>query len=167
MNDRYHCLDTDNKLIWNFRDIGHIVRHISEGKGSQKRILIILNETGVVTQSELTQRLGIQPGSASEVFGKLENAGLIVRTPNEADRRTTDIHLTEEGKAQAEIAAQQRVQRHNAMLACLSQEEKETLLSLLEKIEAYWKSQPHERDGKHEHHEHRKGHGRRDEFHQG
>ena len=47
-----------------------------------------------MTQKALTARLGVQPGSASEVLNKLEQAGLILRTPSETDHRTTDIHLT-------------------------------------------------------------------------
>lgn len=66
MPDRYDKLDTNNKLIWTLRDIGHTLRSIFEGKSSQKRILIVLYESGTVTQSDLTQHLGIQPGSASE-----------------------------------------------------------------------------------------------------
>ena len=34
MIKRYDFLDLNNKLIWNFRDIGHTMRNISEGKGS-------------------------------------------------------------------------------------------------------------------------------------
>lgn len=49
MNDRYGSLDQNNKLIWNLRDIGHTMRQIPEGKGSQKRILILLKETGGMT----------------------------------------------------------------------------------------------------------------------
>lgn len=168
MNERYYSLDLDEKLIWNFRDIGHIMRYILEGKGSQKRILLILKETGVITQSELTQMLGIQPGSASEVFGKLENAGLILRSPNNVDRRTTDIQLTEAGKEQVEMITVQRKQRRDAVLSCLSEQEKETLLSLLEKISSDWEKHPHECDerhkdhGPHKGHAHHEGHGHHD-----
>ena len=102
MQDRYHTLDINNRLIWNFRDIGHTMRRISEGRGSQKRVLIVLRETGIITQRELTQRLGIQPGSASEVIGKLEEAGMLIRTPSETDRRTADISLTEAAQVPAE-----------------------------------------------------------------
>ena len=84
------------------------MQHISEGKGSQKRILMILKENPGITQRELTRHLGIQPGSASEVLGKLESAGLIRRTPSEIDRRTTDITLTEAGAALGREAAMAR-----------------------------------------------------------
>jgi len=136
--ERYSKLDRDNKLIWNLRDIGHIMRTVSEGKGSQNRILIVLSELGSTTQRELTEYLGIQPGSASEVIGKLESAGWIVRKPSEKDRRTTDITLTKEGKAKAKEAASARKKRHEEMFACLSEDEKENLLVLLEKLNDNW-----------------------------
>ena len=141
MIKRYDSLDMNNQLIWNFRDIGHTMRHISEGKGSQKRILMILEEADGMTQRELTRWLGIRPGSASEVIGKLEAAGLITRTPSETDRRTTDIALTKEGKAAAEKARRQRNERHEQMFDSLSGEEKAALLSLLEKVNAAWDQQ--------------------------
>lgn len=141
MKRGYQDLDKNNRLIWNFRDISHTMRRISEGKGGQKRILILLLEDGATTQSALTQRLGIQPGSASEVLAKLEHAGLIRREPSAGDRRTTDVLLTDEGRAAAEEARQQRMLRHDQMFACLSEDEKDSLLAMLEKINAAWAQQ--------------------------
>lgn len=136
----YDTMDMDKKLILNLRDLGHMLRFLYEGKGSQKQILIILQEAGNMTQRELTKRMGVQPGSASEVIRKLENAGLIQRTPSTADRRTTDIHLTKSGQVQAEDAARQRKIRHQEMFSCLSETEKDNLLALLEKLNGDWNS---------------------------
>lgn len=130
----------NEKLIINLRDISHMMRMQYEGKASQKRILIILNESGSLTQKELTERLDIQPGSASEILSKLENSGLITRTQNETDRRTTDIRLTDAGTELALEAAMQRKNRHEEMFSCLTSEEKMTLLSLLEKIHKDWEN---------------------------
>ena len=94
----YQATDINDKLIMNLRDLGHIMRFLYEGKASQKRILIILNELGIMTQRDLTEHLGVQPGSASEILSKLENAGLIIRSQNETDRRTTDVSLTDTGR---------------------------------------------------------------------
>lgn len=138
MNPRYDILDKGNRLIWNFRDIAHTMRQTSEGKGGQKRVLIILRESGSMTQKELTDRLGVQPGSVSEVLGKLEAAGLIRRVPNGTDRRTTDICLTEAGEVAAEEAYTQRQQRHQQMFSSLTDQEKDQLLLLLEKLNADW-----------------------------
>ena len=138
MNIQYGSLDQNNKLIWTFRDIGHPMRQISEGRGRQKRILILLRETAGMTQKELTARLGVQPGSASEVLNKLEQAGMILRTPSETDRRTMDIRLTPDGEAAAKEASAKRAERHEQMFAVLSAEEKADLIALLEKINAHW-----------------------------
>lgn len=155
----YEREDVNGKLVINLRDISHTLRDLSEGRGSQKRVLILLLEAGPITQRELTQRLGIQPGSASEVIAKLENAGLLTRTGSEADRRTVDVILTEEGSRQAEEAKAQRDGRHGEMFSALSQEERAQLLELLEKVNRDWESRyadrqrhPHGPHGKHEHH---------------
>lgn len=153
MKNRYDMLDVNNKLIWNLRDIGQTMRRTAEGRGSQKRILIVLRESGRITQRELTQRLEIQPGSASEVIGKLEAAGLLTRTPSPADRRTADICLTAAGLAEAEKAAAQREERHESMFSCLSDAEKSVLLGLLERVNASWDAQ----FGEDEHQNLRKG----------
>lgn len=152
----YQAADENEKLIINLRDLGHMMRSQYEGKASQRRILIILSEEKTITQRDLTKRLGIQPGSASEILSKLESAGLICRTQNETDRRTTDVTLTDEGRELAAQALAQRQKRHTEMFSCLSEEEKQELLSLLEKVSADWRERyrgsghgPHERHGHH------------------
>lgn len=132
--------DINDALIINLRNLSHIMHRLYEGKGSQKRILILLNQSGPVTQRELTRWLGIQPGSASEVIAKLELAGLLVRTPSPADRRTTELSLTDAGKEHAAQAAGQRSLRHRQMFSCLTEEEKQTLLALTDKVYASWKA---------------------------
>lgn len=148
----YNAADNNDKLIFNLRDLSHTMRFLYEGKGSQKRILIVLNEVGSITQRELTERLGIQPGSASEVIAKLESAGLIARTMSESDRRTMNIELTEEGKKLAYEALEQRKRRHEEMFFCLSEEEKNLLLSLLEKVNADWEKRYQGDMENHDHH---------------
>ena len=156
--DREKQADINDSLILNLRDLSHTMRSLYEGKGSQKRILIILDEIGgTITQQKLTERLGIQPGSSSEVIAKLENAGYITRTPNETDRRTADISLTETGKIFAAEARKQRIRRHEQMFSCLSDEEKNQLLSLLEKINKDWeKRYQNVADHRKHHREHRR-----------
>ena len=164
----YQSTDTNDKLIINLRDLGHIMRFLYEGKASQKRILIILNELKTITQRDLTEHLGIQPGSASEILSKLESAGLIIRTQNEMDRRTTDVRLTDRGRELAAEALAQRQKRHEEMFSCISEEEKQDLLSLLEKIYADWRIRycedgHHESRGHHGDHGHHRKHEHHDE----
>ena len=136
--ERNPAANINDKLIMNLRDISHTMRSLYEGRGSQKRILIILHEVGKITQRALTERLGIQPGSASEVIAKLESAELITRTPSESDRRTADIQLSDKGRELASQAVNQRRCRHEEMFSCLSEDEKMELLTLLEKINTDW-----------------------------
>lgn len=138
MFSEYEDLDRINRLIWNLRDIGHVMRQITEGKGSQKRVLIVLLESGPVTQTALTQHLHIQPGSASEVLGRLEEFGFIRRTVNNTDKRTVIVSLTEAGILEAKEALRQREKRHSEMFSAFSEEEQEELLMLVEKLTADW-----------------------------
>ncbi|MCI9078533.1 MAG: MarR family transcriptional regulator [Lachnospiraceae bacterium] len=131
------------------------MRYLYEGRGSQARILIVLAENGSITQKELTERLGIQPGSASEVLMKLENNGLIARTASKSDRRTTEVSLTEEGMRKAEEAAKTRALRHEEMFSCLSPDEKDILVRLLEKINQDWEVRYRDRQKHHNHGGHR------------
>lgn len=163
----YHAADMNDKLIINLRDLNHKMRLLYEGKASQKRILMILNESETITQRDLTERLGIQPGSASEILSKLESAGWILRTQNEADRRTTDISLTDSGRELAAEALAQRKKRHEEMFSCLSEEEKQELLSLLERVCEDWRirygqKENEQEHGPHHHGHHHDGHGRRE-----
>ncbi len=149
--EHYHAAGINDKLIINLRDLNHIMRLLYEGKASQKRILIILNESEIITQRDLTERLGIQPGSASEILSKLENAGWILRSQNEADRRTTDICLTDSGRELAAEALAQRQRRHEEMFSCLSGDERQELLSLLERVCADWRARYGEKGKVHGH----------------
>ena len=135
----YRASSPNDLLIFALRDVSHVMHVLYEGKGSQKRVLMVLQELGApITQRELTERLGIRPASASEVIAKLESAGCIVRTPSPSDRRTAEITLTELGKARASEARAQRARRHEEMFSCLTDEEKAALLGLLAKVNADW-----------------------------
>ncbi len=164
----YQLADTNGKLIINLRDVGHMMRGLYEGRGSQQRVLIVLSEMGgAATQRMLTERLQIQSGSASEVVGKLESAGYIVRTVSEADRRNVEVALTEKGREAAEEAKRQREKRHEEMFLCLTETEKEELLVLLEKLSSDWEKRFPSAGAHFEHHHGRDGHHRphgHDEF---
>lgn len=133
----YESLDIDDKIIRRLRNLSHHLR-FHEGKGSQNRILIILYKHGEMTQKDLTEKIGIQPGSASEVIKKLESSGFIERTISCKDHRTTDIKLTDAGRLTAMDAIKKREKHHHEMFASLSSIEKTNLLFLLEKLNDNW-----------------------------
>lgn len=136
-NPRYAAEDANGKILTLLRVLGHMGHHLDAG-GGQGRILSILRENGEMTQRALTEQLGIQPGSASEILGKLEKAGLLIRTPNPADRRTVDISLTEAGAARAAEAEEKTNGRREDLMSALTEEEKAALLPMLEKLCTAW-----------------------------
>jgi len=98
------------------------------------RVLDILSENDGLRQQQIAELLDIRPQSASEAIANMEHAGLIRRETDEQDRRSSRVYITPEGKArQAELLAQ-RVENARRVLAPLSEEEKQTLLALLEKV---------------------------------
>ena len=133
---RYQKDDVNGKLVTLLRVLGHVGHHM-DAKGGQGRVLSLLKE-GEMTQRELTEKLGIQPGSASEIIGKLEKGGCLIRTPSLTDRRTADISLTEEGARRAEEHIARTQARREEMFSALTDEEKANLLQLLEKLYADW-----------------------------
>lgn len=121
--ESYEKLDTDGKLFALIQALGHAGRFRFDERGGQSRALRLLPEQGSMTQRELTERLGIQPGSASELVGKLERAGLVARTPSQTDRRTADVALTEAGRARREQrAAMEERQRSGLFAVCQDRE---------------------------------------------
>lgn len=128
----------EEKLLYNLRRLNHIMHFRTEKKGGQNRILEILERNGSMVQRDLTERLGIQPGSASEILGKLEAGGMISREPCETDRRTQIVALTEQGRTQVEKTVKKRHATEEAMLDCLTFEKKQLLLSLLEELSTDW-----------------------------
>ena len=150
-DESYRDSVISERLFLNLRNTGHVLHFLSEGKGGQKRALIILNKHEKMTQRELTEKLRIQPGSVSELLSKLEEKNWIVRTQNEEDRRNVDIVLTDEGKEQAVVALEERNQLHEDMFTSLSMEEKEQLLGLLEKLNTDFDAKYREKHHKHHH----------------
>lgn len=131
-------MDRNEKLVHNLWNVHHKMRRLHDGKSSQNRILIILLEHETMTQRDLTEHLHIQPGSASEILFKMEQAGLIVRIPNKSDQRTSDVLLTQKGNDLALVSVEHRKKLYEKMFICLTAEEQDTLSFLLEKLQMDW-----------------------------
>lgn len=105
----------------------------------QEKILHILMEHGEISQKELQELLGIQPGSMSEIAAKLESKGLVVRGRAEVDRRKILLSLTEEGRTWLSRQGEDYVRRRRAELfSALTPEEQQALGVLLEKLCVDW-----------------------------
>lgn len=97
-------------------------------------ILDLLCKNDGLRQQQIAEMLDIRPQSASEAIVSMEQAGLIRRETDEQDRRSSRIYITPEGQQrQAELLAR-RVENARQVMAPLTEEEKKTLLALLEKV---------------------------------
>ena len=99
------------------------------------RLLVLIGKSeGGVRQKDLLEKVHIGAPAMSELINKLEDDGYIVRTVDPADRRATLLSLTEKGAARAAEVEDERALRFKSAFAALSDEEKEALSAILDKL---------------------------------
>src|SRR3954469_4215846 len=87
------------------------------------------------SQQALADRLGIPPSRMVAKVDALEEAGLVERRTDPADRRVRGLHLTRKGRGLLERAAQIAVDYEGQLCAELDKEEREQLIDLLQKLQ--------------------------------
>jgi len=63
----------------------------------QIEVLTVLSRSTSCSLGEIVSALGVSYAAASKMINRLEDKGLVTRSINEMDRRSTDIHLTQKG----------------------------------------------------------------------
>ena len=99
----------------------------------QALVLSILAGREALSQRELQQMLGIQPGSLSELLSKLEAKGFLTREKGE-DRRGNLLRITDAGRA----AIPQAEETEDDPFAPLTAEEQDRLAGLLRTLLTRW-----------------------------
>ena len=87
-----------------------------------------------VTMSELSRLLLVSNGNATTVVDRLENDGLVRRTPSETDRRTVFVALTPEGLRQFEGLATQHEAEVGRLFANVSEADLDILTDILKRM---------------------------------
>ncbi len=105
--------------------MGRAARH------GQGRLLSMLGRMDGASQKDLAEALGLRPASVSELIDKLEQAELVSRRPNEGDKRSFNVFLTEQGRASAAEAEAGRREFAAELLCDFTEEEREILSNLL------------------------------------
>ena len=110
--------------------------HGPRGGGmSREHLLVIISEFPEgIRQKELAEKAGINASSTSEVVSRLEDDGYLIRTIDENDRRATVLKLTEMGAVRADEIRNERENFLNEFFSKLTEEEKQTLSDLLDKL---------------------------------
>ena len=129
----------EEKLLHALRRCGNYMKHGAERRSGQFRVLSILAAAGgSAVQSDLAQQLDVRRASISEILTKMEARGLIVRSKDENDKRQLTVSLTSEGEQVLEEDREYRREDPAKMFAVLSEEERQQLRGLLEKLLGSW-----------------------------
>ena len=88
------------------------------------------------SQQELGGRMGLDPSGLVGAIDELERMGLVERRRDPADRRRNAVGLTEEGTATLRKARRVVTESARELLGALDDDEVETLVALLAKVEA-------------------------------
>ncbi len=128
----------EDHIIKNLMFCAHFLRRNTEAKGSQRRVLFILQKRGPMTQKELLDDMNVRASSMSELVGKLLSKGYITKEKSEADKRNYNISITEEGRAA--LAEMQQAHRENMteLLSDLDEDDRVQLAALLAKLQEHW-----------------------------
>jgi len=63
----------------------------------QVEVLTVLSHSAFCCIGEIASAFGVSYAAASKMVNRLEDKGLVTRSINEMDRRSTEIHITEKG----------------------------------------------------------------------
>jgi DNA-binding MarR family transcriptional regulator len=94
---------------------------------SQLSALTSLQLAGALTPRELADVERVQPPTMTKIVGKLEERGLVARTPHPTDRRQVILAATEEGRAVYAQFEKARNEWLALQLAELTPEDRDTL----------------------------------------
>jgi DNA-binding MarR family transcriptional regulator len=94
---------------------------------SQLSALTSLQLAGALTPRELADVERVQPPTMTKIVGKLEERGLVARTPHPTDGRQVILSATEKGRETHAQFEKARNEWLAAQLASLTPDERETL----------------------------------------
>jgi len=100
----------------------------------QARVITMVAMKEGINQKDLAFLLGIRPQTLGEMLRRLEERGLVERKKSEADARAIQVYLTDEGRARAQEIAERRALAAADLFSVLTDEEKEQLASILDKL---------------------------------
>jgi DNA-binding MarR family transcriptional regulator len=132
---RHHAVLAWLRLARVFQQIDSRSERFFRGQGLNTAQFDVLAKVGAasgITQQELADALLVTKGNISQLLGKMEQDGLIVRRQ---EGRVNCLSLTERGRAKfAEVVPQQEALIAD-LLAPLTEDEQRDLLRLLRKLD--------------------------------
>ncbi len=90
---------------------------------------------GPIAMKDISEKMFVSRANITGLVDKLESKGLVKRTGQDQDRRTTLIELTPKGKSVQDRVSSKYVKFMHDSLSALSEDEKETLRRVLAKLQ--------------------------------
>ncbi|MFF9345578.1 MarR family winged helix-turn-helix transcriptional regulator [Streptomyces sp. NPDC014734] len=97
-------------------------------------VLAATAEYGPVTQADLGRRLAVDPKDMVGILNHLQQTGLVLRTPDPADRRKNAVTVTPEGTAVLARCGALAEAANAELLAPLTRDEQNQLMALLTRV---------------------------------
>ena len=102
---------------------------------AQTHVLLYLHDHGGQSlQRELTGHMRVKPSTMNGVLDRMEEKGLVRRSISGRDARRRILTLTDKGEEEQTAFQQSYLDAEEAMVRGFSQEERETLLRLLDRV---------------------------------
>ena len=101
---------------------------------AQVPVLMILAEEGSLSQKDLVARAAIEQPAMVGTLNRMEGAGLVARSRDPGDGRSSIFALTEPGRAQLETMWQAAMKGNDIALAGFDDDERQQLLSMLRRV---------------------------------
>ncbi|MGK5732652.1 MarR family winged helix-turn-helix transcriptional regulator, partial [Streptomyces sp. URMC 124] len=114
---------------------GNLLRKLGLYPG-QELLMMLLWESGPQRQSELIKLLGLDPSTVTRMVQRLEQTGLVTRSPCPGDRRAVLVETTAAGEALRKEVEQVWQELEERTLAGLAEDDRKELTRLLSHLEA-------------------------------
>jgi DNA-binding MarR family transcriptional regulator len=98
-------------------------------------ILVMLRDSGPMSQQDLGERLHVDPSNLVNFLNPLEEGGLVVRRRDPADRRRHIVEITEEGSKRVPACDGPIEALENELFAGLSADDRRQLQRILGEIQ--------------------------------
>ncbi|MQW75739.1 MarR family transcriptional regulator [Nocardioides sp. dk4132] len=104
---------------------GRVRHHLARRAGLSETELLALDHlsTGVRGPAELARLLDVSTPAATGIVDRLERRGHAVRRAHEADRRRTEVHMTQSGRVEVRAQLEPMIGAMHDLDAEFSQEE--------------------------------------------
>ncbi len=115
------------------QELKNVVEPFGITVGEEPYFMELIYEEGI-TQEELTRRVNVDKAATARVVKSLEEKGLLIRKPDENDKRSKRLYLTDNAKQKYDPMSA-KLQEYNKLLTRrLSEDEYQTVYKCLKKL---------------------------------